>query len=57
MIEDDDYIKHATEYTKALNESLKNTLDVSCEKVDGWNDLSEIQKAFVKALVINNTRI
>lgn len=50
-------IKRATAYTKALNNSLKQTLNTVCKRQPGWDELTPLQQEFIKIIVVNNTRI
>jgi uncharacterized 2Fe-2S/4Fe-4S cluster protein (DUF4445 family) len=52
--EDEAYAALGVRYAKALNESMKKTMEDTCKKIEGFNELTELQQEFVKKMALAN---
>ena len=52
--DNDEYGQLAERQTKALVESMKQTLEDVCNRVKGFKDLTQLQQDFVKQMAVAN---
>ena len=54
MDEEDKYNQLGVSYAKALEKSMKQTLENACNIVEGFKDLTPLEQEFVKQIAVAN---
>ena len=54
MTDDDEYAALGLRYAKALENSMKQTMEDACNRIEGFKELTPIEQEYVKRMALAN---